>query len=244
MLENNNVRMGFRDGVPIGVGYFAMSFAFGLYAVSLGLSPLEAVFISMFNLTSAGQIAAAPIIAGGGSLIALALTQIVINARYALMSISLSQRLGRSVGGADRFAIAFFNTDEIFAVSCAKETLLGRKYLYAIALIPYLSWTLGTLAGTVAGSILPKILINALSVLLYALFIAILMPSAKASKSNAGAILAALVVSSAFYFIPALKAIPSGIVIIVIAVLVSAVFALLFPIEDPDPWQEEVGENV
>ena len=90
MTENNNVRMGLRDGMPIGVGYFAMSFAFGLYAVSLGLSPLEVVFISMFNLTSAGQIAAAPIIASGGSLIALALTQLVINARYALMSISLS----------------------------------------------------------------------------------------------------------------------------------------------------------
>ena len=140
MTENNNVRMGLRDSMPIGVGYFAMSFAFGIYSVAFGLTPLEAMFISIFNLTSAGQIAAVPIITGGGSLIALALTQIVINARYALMSVSFSQRLGKNVKLADRFLIAFFNTDEIFAVSCAKECMLGKKYLYAIAVIPYLSW--------------------------------------------------------------------------------------------------------
>lgn len=230
--------MGLRDGVPIGIGYFAMSFAFGLYATSLGISSLEAMFISMFNLTSAGQIAAVPIIASGGSLISLALTQLVINARYALMSISLSQRLGSNVRLCDRFAIAFFNTDEIFAVSCAKESLLGKRYLYAIALIPYLSWTLGTLCGAIAGNVLPKVLVNALSVLLYAMFIAILMPSAKASGSVALAIGVAIALSSIFYFIPQLKSIPLGIVIISIALLVSAVFALVAPIEDPDPWEE------
>ncbi|MBO5845737.1 MAG: AzlC family ABC transporter permease [Clostridia bacterium] len=244
MTENNNVRMGFRDGMPIGVGYFAMSFAFGIYSVALGLTPLEAMFISMFNLTSAGQIAAVPIIAGGGSLISLVLTQLVINARYALMSISLSQRLGKSVKLVDRFPIAFFNTDEIFAISCAKESLIGRKYLYAIAVIPYLSWTLGTLAGAVAGNILPEIITNSLSVLLYAIFIAILMPPAKAAISNSLAIVSAVVLSSLFYFLPVLKSIPLGVVIIIITVAVSAIFALIAPVEDLDPWHEEVDSNV
>ena len=242
-MENNNVRMGFRDGIPIGVGYFAMSFAFGLFAVSAGLTSLEAVLISMFNLTSAGQIAAVPIIAEGGSMITLALTQIVINARYALMSISLSQRFGKSVTLKDRFLIAFFNTDEIFAVSCAKESALGKRYLYSIALIPYLSWTLGTLLGTIAGNALPEIMVNALSVLLYAMFIAILMPSAKADKNTALCILSAILLSCVFYFIPFLKGIPMGVVIIVIAILVSTVFALICPVEDPDPWREE-GDHV
>ena len=244
MTENNNLKMGLRDGIPIGVGYLAMSFAFGLFAVSSGITPLEAVFISMFNLTSAGQIAAVPIIAESGSLITLALTQIVINARYALMSISLSQRFGKNIRLSDRFLIAFFNTDEIFAISCAKESLLGKKYLYAIAVIPYLSWTLGTVLGAIAGNVLPDIFVNALSVSLYAMFIAILMPSAKASKSTALCILSAIAVSSAFYFVPYLKDIPMGMVIVISTVLISTVFALIAPVEDQDPWSGEVAENV
>ena len=244
MIENNNVRMGYRDGMPIGVGYFAMSFAFGLFAVSMGISPLEAVLISMFNLTSAGQIAAVPIITAGASLVELALTQIVINARYALMSISLSQRLGDSVRQRDRFWVAFFNTDEIFAVSCAKGTKLGKKYLFAVSLLPYLAWSLGTLFGAIAGNVLPEILVNALSVSLYAMFVAILIPSAKLSRNNALCILSAIAVSCAFYFIPLLKQIHTGVVIIISTVAISALFAIIAPIKDPDPWCGEEAENV
>ncbi len=231
--------MGLRDGVPIGIGYFAMSFAFGLFAVSLGLKPLEALFISMFNLTSAGQIAAAPIIAAGGSVIELALTQMIINARYALMSVSLSQRLGKSVRFRDRFIIAFCNTDEVFAVACAKESLLGRRYMYALAILPYLTWSLGTISGAIAGNVLPEIVVNALSVLLYAMFIAILMPAVKASRGNAISVLLAIVISCVFRFIPLLQGIPDGVVIIISAVAISALMALLFPIEETDPWAKE-----
>ena len=239
MTENNNVRMGFRDGIPIGVGYFAMSFAFGLFAVSAGITALEATLISMFNLTSAGQIAAVPIIAVGGSYLTLILTQLVINARYALMSISFSQRLGKNVRLRDRFIIAFFNTDEIFAISCAKETRIGKYYIYSIAIMPYLGWTLGTLLGAIAGNILPDIIVSSLSVLLYAMFIAILMPVFKTSRSSALCIIVAIAVSCAFYFIPYLNKVPTGIVIIVSAVLISAIFALVAPIDDLDPWEED-----
>ncbi len=231
--------MGLRDGLPIGIGYFAISFAFGLFSVSLGLSWLESLAISMFNLTSAGQIAAVPIIAAGGSLIELALTQLVINARYALMSISLSQRLGESVSLKDRFLIAFVNTDEIFAVACGKNSLLGKKYLFSLALYPYIGWSLGTLLGALLGEILPSLLTATFSVALYAMFIAILTPAAKKAKPTALCIASSILLSCVFEFVPVLSAVHSGMVIVIIAVLVSTFFALVAPVPDDDPWAKE-----
>jgi 4-azaleucine resistance transporter AzlC len=242
MSENNNYRMGLRDGLPIGIGYFAISFAFGLFSTSLGLSWAQSLLISMFNLTSAGQIAAVPIIAAGGSLFELALTQLVINARYALMSVSLSQRLSPKITMKDRFLIAFVNTDEIFAVACGKNSLLGRRYIYSLALYPYIGWSVGTLFGALIGSVLPEFLTAAFSVALYSMFIAILMPAAKASMPTALCIFFAIVLSSAFEFIPVLSGVHSGIVIVIIALSLSAIFAILAPVPDNDPWREEAVE--
>ena len=233
--------MGLRDGLPIAVGYLAVSFAFGLLCAGQGLSVLEALFISMFNVTSAGQIAALPIIAGGGSLIELALTQLVINSRYALMSVSLSQRLGGSVRLTDRFLIGFMNTDEIFAVATGKGETVGRKYLYALIATPFLGWTLGTLLGAVAGDILPRILVTSLWVSMYAMFIAIVVPVARDSKPVALAALSALLLSCLFEFVPLLNEIPSGFVIIIVAVTVSALFAAVAPIRDEGEISEEVS---
>ena len=127
-IEINSFKMGVRDGMPICIGYLAVSFAFGISAVGMGLSVWEVLLISMLNLTSAGQLAGAPIIAGGGSFFELGLTQLVINLRYSLMSVSLSQKLDKTVRIRDRFLISFANTDEIFAVSSGKGIMLGRKY--------------------------------------------------------------------------------------------------------------------
>ena len=234
--------MGLRDGLPIGVGYFAISFAFGLFSTSLGLSWVQSLLISMFNLTSAGQIAAVPIIAAGSSLFELALTQLVINARYALMSVSLSQRLSPKITMKDRFLIAFVNTDEIFAVACGKNSLIGRRYIFSLALYPYIGWSAGTLFGALIGSVLPEFLTAAFSVALYSMFIAILMPAAKASLPTALCIIFAIALSSAFEFIPVLSGVHSGIVIVVIAVSLSAIFAILAPVPDDDPWREEAAE--
>ena len=242
MNENNNVRMGLRDGLPIGIGYFVISIAFGMFSVSLGIPWLESLLISMFNITSAGQIAAVPIIASGGSLFELALTQLVINARYALMSVSLSQRLGKNVTLKDRFLIAFFNTDEIFAVACGKNSLLGKKYLFALAIFPYIGWSLGTLFGALLGSVFPVFLATAFSLALYAMFIAIIMPAAKESRPTAICILCAIALSCAFEFLPFLSGIHSGMVIVIIAVSLSTLFALIAPIHENDPWDEE-GEK-
>ena len=121
MTENNSFFKGIKDGLPICIGYFAVSFAFGISAVGLGLTWVEALLISMTNLTSAGQLAGVPIIAGGGSIIEMAVSQLVINSRYALMSVSLSQKLGESIRLPHRFLVSFGNTDEIFAVSMTNK---------------------------------------------------------------------------------------------------------------------------
>ncbi|MBQ2876955.1 MAG: AzlC family ABC transporter permease [Clostridia bacterium] len=243
MRENNNLKMGIRDGLPICFGYFAVSFAFGIFAVSSGLSILEAVFISAFNLTSAGQLAAVPIIAGGGSFIELALTQLVINARYALMSVSLSQRLGSTVKMRHRFLIAFANTDEIFAVSSSKEAHVGLKYMLGLIVTPFLGWTLGTLVGAAAGNILPDMVVVALQIAIYAMLIAVVVPAAKDNGKVAIAALLAIALSCVFYFVPIFKLIPSGFSIIIIAVGVSALMAIFAPLPDEKAENEEVKKN-
>lgn len=241
MKENNSFAWGLRDGIAIGVGYLAVSFAFGISAVLLGLSVLEAVLISLLNLTSAGQLAGTPIIAAGGSFLELAASQLVINSRYSLMSVSLSQKLGGSVRLRDKFLIGFANTDEIFAVAMSGEGQVGPAYMRGLMIPPILGWCGGTLLGAAAGSILPEILIVALSVSMYAMFIAIITPAARDSLPVLLCILSAVALSSLFYFVPPLGAVPSGFVIIIIAILVSAVFALIFPREDEecaDPCRE------
>lgn len=237
MRENNNFREGLRNGIPICLGYFSVSFAFGIFAVSNGLSILETLLISMTNVTSAGQLAAVPIITGGGTLIELAVSMFVINLRYALMSVSLSQKLGKSVRMADRFLIAFVNTDEVFAVASAKSGLVGRYYLFGLILTPYLGWSAGTLLGAVAGNILPAIVVSALGVAIYGMFLAIIIPPAKKSRATALCILLAVALSCAFYYIPALQAVPSGFVVILCAVAASALFAAVAPVA------EQEGEN-
>ena len=224
--------MGLRDGVPIGLGYLAVSFAFGLSAVLMGLSPLEALLISLFNLTSAGQLAGTPIIASAGSISELVVSQLVINSRYSLMSVSLSQKLSPSVRLRDRLYIGFANTDEVYAVASSKHGKVGRKYMLGLITAPIIGWCSGTLLGAIAGDILPAILITSLSVSMYAMFIAIILPSARESLPTLLCILAAVTLSVLFYFVPALSVIPDGFVIVIIALTVSALFALLFPIPD------------
>ena len=237
MRENNNFREGLQNGIPICLGYFSVSFAFGIFAVSNGLSILETLLISMTNVTSAGQLAAVPIITGGGTLIELAVSMFVINLRYALMSVSLSQKQGSSVRMADRFLIAFVNTDEVFAVASAKPGTVGRYYLFGLILTPYLGWSAGTLLGAVAGNILPAIVVSALGVAIYGMFLAIIIPPAKKSRATALCILMAVALSCAFYYIPALQAVPSGFVVILCAVAASALFAAVAPVA------EQEGEN-
>lgn len=227
----NSFRKGIFDGLPICLGYLAVAFAFGISAVGSGLTVFEAVLISMTNVTSAGQLAAVPILTGGGTLYELAMSQLVINLRYSLMSVSLSQKMGESVSLADRFVISFVNTDEVFAVASAQAGTVGRRYLYGLILTPYVGWSVGTLLGGVAGNILPAVVSSALGLAIYGMFIAIVIPEAKKHRAVALCALFAAALSCAFRYIPALSHIQSGFVVILCAVLASALFALVAPIE-------------
>lgn len=232
-------RYGFKDGIkdsiPICLGYLSVSFAFGIFAFSSGLSVLEALLISMTNVTSAGQLAGVPIITMGGTLLELAITEFVINLRYALMSVSLSQKLDSTVSMLDRFIIAFVNTDEVFAVASDKEGKIGRSYLFGLIILPYLGWSTGTLLGAVAGNIFPAVVISSLGVALYGMFVAIVVPKAKREPNVLKCVLVAVLLSCTFYFIPALAGVPQGFVIIICAVFASTVFAVIAPI----PVEEE-----
>ena len=239
MNQHNSFSEGVRDGLPICLGYLSVSFAFGIAAVGLGLSLPEAVLISMCNVTSAGQLAGAPIIAAFGSLVELVLTQLVINLRYALMSVSLSQRLGETVRFRDRFWIGFCVTDEIFGVSSAKEGAVGRLYMAGLILTPFLGWTAGTLLGAAAGHILPRMLISALGVAIYGMFIAIVVPPCKRSRPTLLCVLLSVALSCLLYYLPLFDGLGSGFAIIICAVVASLVFALVCPLTD----REEVGTD-
>lgn len=231
MEEINSFKKGLKDGLPICIGYFSVSFAFGIFAVENGLSMWQAVIISLTNLTSAGQLAAVPIMTGGGTLVELALSQLVINSRYSLMSISLAQKFSKKVRFIDKLLIAFGNTDEIFAVSVSNKGEIGKRYMLGIMLLPITGWTSGTLLGAVAGNILPAIVTAALGVAIYGMFVAIVVPVAKKEKMTALCVLLAIALSCAFKYIPLLKAVPSGFTVIICAVVASGVFALIAPIK-------------
>ncbi len=242
MKINNSFTKGILDGIPIGIGYLSVSFAFGIMAVQCGLSPLEALLISMTNLTSAGQLAGAPIIAAGGSLIELAMTQLIINSRYALMSVSLSQKLDKRVTLLQRLLIAFGNTDEIFAVSTGKEGSIGKKYFYGLMLTPWLGWSGGTILGAVAGAALPVVITSALGVAIYAMLIAIVVPKAKEDLPTALCVLVSIALSCAFKYLPFLadfSANYGGFVIIICAVAASLIFAAAFPVKQEEDTTNE-----
>lgn len=244
-MENNRSSFleGIRDGIPICLGYLSVSFAFGIFAVGkLGLSVFQAVLISMFNLTSAGQLAGAPIIASFGSLAELATSQFIINMRYSLMSVSLSQKLGKSVSLVDRFWIAFCNTDEIFAVSASKTGTVSRSYMAGLVITPYLGWSIGTLIGALAGDILPTAVVSALGIAIYGMFIAIVVPPCTKSRATLLCVLLAIGMSCMFEFLPYLNKVSDGFVIIICAVIASALFAVIAPINENSD-KEAVTDN-
>ena len=176
---------GVKHGLPIGLGYLSVSFAFGMQCVGGGLTVLQALLISMTNLTSAGQLAGLQVMLAGSSLIEMAMTQFIINLRYALMGLSLSQKLGPTMTTPRRMFFSFANTDEIFAVASAQPEKLHHHYLYGLMLMPYIGWSLGTLLGAAAGAVLPEFVCNALGIAIYGMFLAIILPPRP--QGNAGA---------------------------------------------------------
>ena len=226
-----------KAGMPVCVGYFSVSFGFGAMAVSQGLSVLHSVLISATNLTSAGQFAGLTVIAAGAAILEMILTQLVINSRYALMSLALSQRFGPEVGIGKRLVAAFFNTDEIFALGMARSGKLTVSFFTGAGTVAALGWTGGTLLGAVAGSLLPISIRMALGALLYGMFIAIVVPQAKEEKPMLVCMILALVLSCLFQWVPFLNQVSAGLAIVICTVAAAALCALLFPIEDKEAVQ-------
>ena len=218
---------GLRDGTPIMAGYFAVSFSFGILAMQGGLSVIQAALTSLTNMTSSGQFAGLQIIAAGGTLIELILTQVIINMRYSLMSLALSPKLDKKIKLWQRLLIAFANTDEIFAVAMSRERSLTFMYMAGLQILPIFGWTAGTAIGAIAGNLLPAALTAALGIALYGMFIAVVVPVARRSRP---VLLSALIAIAISCVLDVLK-VSAGISIIVSTVAASALMAFLRPIE-------------
>ncbi len=225
-------KQGIQDGIPIALGYVSVSFTFGLMAVAAGMSWWQAILISMTNLTSAGQFAGLEIMVAGGTFIEMALTQLVINLRYALMSLSLSQKVDKTMDTLNRLITSFGVTDEIFAVSMSRKKAVSKYYMYGLIVIPYIGWAGGTAMGALLGGVLPEIVSNAMGIAIYGMFLAIIIPQAKEDIPCLKVILIAVAMSCCFHWIPGLKQLSSGFVIIICAVTASAIGAWLYPIEE------------
>lgn len=233
-MKWNEYRAGLHGGLPVGLGYFSVSFGFGAMAAAQGIKALDAALISVTNLTSAGQFAGLTLIIAAATLWEMVLTQLVINSRYALMSLALSQRMGQRIGFLPRLAIAFINTDEIFALAMARQGPLTTPFMLGLGTLPIIGWTGGTLLGALAGSVLPVSIRTALGVMLYGMFIAIVVPPAKKEKPILAAVVLALVFSCLFAWAPGLKEVSAGISIVICTVGAAALCAVLFPIQDEE----------
>lgn len=222
-------RQGLHDGVPIGLGYFAVSFSLGIAAKNAGLSVLEATVASFLCNASAGEYAGFTLIAAGASYIEMAVMTLVVNARYMLMSCAMSQRIRPGERLVHRLGMGFYITDEIFAISVARPGFLDPFYTYGAAFVASPSWAIGTGLGVAAGALLPARLVSALSVALYGMFLAVIIPTARRDKVIAGLIVLSFAASYAAAYLPAFANISEGTRTIVLTVAISALAALVFP---------------
>lgn len=225
---------GIRDGLPICFGYISVSMAFGLTAVKMGIPVWTAVLISLTNVTSAGQFAGITLMSAVGTYLEIAFTQLIINSRYFLMSLSVSQKVDKNFKMWQRFIAAFGITDEVFAVSMQRRKDLSFPYMAGLIFTPVLGWSGGTLIGAVATSLLPTSVTDAMGIALYGMFIAIVVPPAREQKNVLFAVILAIAASYAFTYLPVLKSVSSGWSVIIITVAVSAIAAFLFPVKEEE----------
>ena len=218
--------------MPIAAGYLGVSFSFGILAASYGIGPVTSSLISLLNVTSAGQFAGITAIAAGSGYFELFLTQLIINLRYSLMSLSLSQKLGSDFDTKKRLISSYWITDEIFAVASANDKPVTFPYMVGLGLPPIAGWTLGTLLGAVAGSLLPASLLSALGIALYAMFVAIVLPPARENKSVAIVAVIALIISCIIYYVPAFDKVTSGFSVIITTLIAAGLGAWLFPVQE------------
>lgn len=233
-MKQNNQHIqfikGIKAGLPVGLGYLSVSFSFGVICMTYGFPWWQALFISITNLTSAGQFAGIGIMAAAGSFLEMLIVQFTINLRYSFMSLSLSQKVDDKFKGIYRWLFSFFVTDEIFAVAMLEKEI-SRFFFAGLASVPFIGWSLGTLLGSVFGSIMPKSIVSALGIALYAMFIAIVVPGMKEHKSIIAVVLIAIILRVGFYYLPFLSKLSSGFAMIICAVLAALFGAFLYPVQ-------------
>lgn len=231
--KNKNIFfLGVRDGIPIALGYFAVSFSLGIMATKSGLSPLQALVASFLNNASAGEYAGFSMIAISSSYIEIAIITLIANARYLLMSIALSQRIRKYTPLHHILIIAHLLTDEIFAVSIARPGDVNPYYTFGVILTASPAWAFGTFFGAIAGNILPIRLVSAFSVALYGMFIAIIIPAAKSDKVILSLVIVSFLLSYIFSF--DFFKVSEGIKTILLTIVISAFGAIFFPLKNGD----------
>lgn len=241
MLSNYTFVRGMRDGIPICLGYFAVSFALGIAGRGVGMNAVQAFVMSLTMVASAGQFAAITLIGAGAGIIEMITTTIVVNLRYLLMSCSLTQKLSPETKLLHRLALSYCMTDEIFGLSISVDGFLRPVYTYGITVISVSGWCLGTILGVVAGNILPALVTNALGVAMYGMFLAIIIPPAKENHFLGALVAVSMAASGLFSILPYLKAISSGFRVIILTILIAGIAAVIHPIEEPgdNPGQTE-----
>lgn len=231
-INVKNCKEGLRDGVPIALGYLAVAFTLGIAARNFGIHAFPATIMSLTNFTSAGEFAALGIISAGAPYLEMVFSQVIINLRYLLMSCSLSQKLPADTPMFHRFWTGFFITDEIFGVSSSREGKLNPFYTYGTASIAVPGWALGTCLGVILGTALPPRITRALSVALYGMFLAVIIPPARKNRVIAVLVIVSMLASSLFSYLPLLSGISSGMRVIILTVILSGLAAVLFPIKE------------
>ena len=223
---------GMRDGVPIALGYFAVSFSLGIVARSAGLTPIQGFIASLFNNASAGEYAAFSLIAAGATYVEVAIITLIANARYLLMSCALAQRFAPGTPFFHRLIIGYDVTDELFGITIARPGCLNPFYTYGAITLAAPAWAMGTALGIVAGNLLPLRAVSALSVALYGMFLAIIIPPARKNKVVAALVALSFALSFACNYLPGIASLSDGTRTILLTVLISCGAALLFPVKN------------
>lgn len=231
--EGLTFQNGIKDGLPICLGYFSVSFAFGIAAMQAGLPAWGPILTSLTSFTGTGQFVGVNLMATGAACLEIAFTVLIINMRYLLMSLSLSQKIPVSFTLLQRMVIAFGNTDEIYAVVMQQARPLTFPYMAGIILCSFSGWCGGTLLGTFASTALPLSVRSALDIMLYAMFIAIIVPPIRSAKPIRNVAALSILLSCGFHFLPIFDGLGSGWIIIICGIVASALGAYLYPVELP-----------
>ena len=230
-MSKKHFLRGLRDGIPSGLGYFAVSFGIGISAHNAHLSIFQGFLLSFLNNASSGEYGGITIIAADSGLWAMALMMLVVNARYLLMSCALAQRFSPDTPFFHRFLIGYDVTDELFGITIARPGWLNPYYTYGAILVAAPAWSIGTALGIIAGNLLPLRAVSALSVALYGMFLAIIIPPARKSRVVAGLVAVSFFLSFICSYLPGISTLSDGTRTILLTVLISCAGAILFPVK-------------